>query len=279
MSNSSNPLSKHFRQPQLYIKLPSQGKWYPVDALERTVTDEYPVYAMTAKDELTLKTPDALLNGQSTVDVIHSCVPNIKNAWAMPAVDLDAVLIAIRQATYGNAMEFVSVCPHCQQKNESALDLGALSGQITCPDFSKTILIDGLEIFIKPQTYKQFNISSIENYEQQRIIQLVGDKTIDEEEKILRFNQLFQKLLNLTVEQVTKSVAGIRVDDVVVEDPVQIDEFFKNCNKSVWESVKQRLEEIGDQNPLKKIKITCEHDECSKPYETPLMFEMSSFFV
>jgi hypothetical protein len=279
MANSSNPLAKHFRQPQLHIRLPSKGKWYPPGALEPTVTDEYPVYAMTAKDELTLKTPDALLNGQSTVDVIHSCVPNIKNAWEMPAVDLDAVLIAIRQATYGNAMEFVSVCPHCEQKNESAVDLGVLAGQITCPDFSKTIVVDGLEIFIKPQTYKQFNISSIENYEQQRIIQLVGDNTLSEEEKLIRFGQLFKKLLNLTVGQVTKSVAGIRVDDVTVEDPVQIDEFFANCNKSVWAAVKQRLEAIGEQNPLKKVPITCEHEECSKPYETPLLFEMSSFFV
>jgi hypothetical protein len=279
MADSSNPLFKHFRQPQLHIKLPSNGKWYPSGALEPSVTGEYPVYAMTARDELTLKTPDALLNGQSTVDVIHSCVPNIKNAWGMPAVDLDAVLIAIRQATYGNALEFVSLCPHCQQKNENAVDLGILAERITCPDFSRTVSVDGLEIFIKPQNYKQFNQAGIENYEQQRIIQLVGDKTMEEEEKLARFDQLFKKLLNLTVEQVTKSVAAIRVDDTTVEDSTQIDEFFRNCNKTVWEAVKSRLEEIGEQNPLKKIPVTCEHETCAKPYETPLLFEMSNFFV
>ena len=31
-------------------------------------------------DEITFKTPDALLNGQATVDVIQSCIPNIKDA-------------------------------------------------------------------------------------------------------------------------------------------------------------------------------------------------------
>ena len=277
--NSSNPLSKHFRQPQLFIKLPSKGKWYPADALEQSITGEYPVYAMTAKDELTMKTPDALLNGQSTVDVIHSCVPNIKNAWAMPSVDLDAVLMAIRQATYGNGMDFVSVCPHCQQKNENTVDLSALAGQITCPDFSQTVHVDGLEIFLKPHTFKQFNIASMENYEQQRIIQLVGDKTLTEDERTLRFNQLFKKLLSFTVEQVTKSVAAIKSEDAVVEDPQQIDEFFSNCNKNIWDAVKQKLEAMGEQNPLKKVPITCEHEECGKPYETPLLFEQSSFFA
>ena len=32
-----------------------------------------------------------------------------------------------------------------------------------------------------------------------------------EEEKIVRFNQLFKKLLDLTIEQITKSIAAIRI--------------------------------------------------------------------
>jgi hypothetical protein len=63
---------------------------------------------MTAKDELMLKTPDALMNGQATVEVIKSCVPSIKNPWHMPSIDIDTILIAIRIATYGENMEFSS---------------------------------------------------------------------------------------------------------------------------------------------------------------------------
>ena len=80
-NKNTNPLQKYFRQPKIYIKLPSNGKWYPNGSLEVTDNMEFPVYAMTARDELMFKTPDALLNGQSTVDVIQSCVPSIKNAW------------------------------------------------------------------------------------------------------------------------------------------------------------------------------------------------------
>jgi len=280
MMNSSNPLAKHFRQPQIHIKLPSGGQWWPEGSLSMPATKELPVYAMTAKDELTLQTPDALLNGQSTVDVIQSCVPCIKNAWLMPAADLDAILIAIRQATYGSKMDFVSVCPHCNNKSENSIDLGVLSVQIQCPDFNTSVLVDDLELFLKPQNYKEFNRASIENFEQQRILAVVSDQTMSEEEKIVKFNQLFKKLLDLTIEQITKSIAAIKTNDgIVVEDRDQINEFFQNCNKSVWDAVKRRIEEIGNQSPLKKVDVNCDQDECGKAYTTPLVFEQSSFFA
>ena len=93
------------RQPKLYITLPSNGMYWPKGSLEVTETGEFPVYSMTAKDELTLKVPDALLNGQGIVDVIQHCIPNIRNAWAIPNIDLDVILIAIRIATYGDQMK------------------------------------------------------------------------------------------------------------------------------------------------------------------------------
>ena len=81
---SNNPLQNFMRQPKLYITLPSNGMYWPKGSLEVTETGEFPVYSMTAKDELTLKVPDALLNGQGIVDVIQHCIPNIRNAWAIP---------------------------------------------------------------------------------------------------------------------------------------------------------------------------------------------------
>lgn len=280
MENRPNPLSKHFRQPQLYIKLPSDGRWYPPGALEVSETREYPVYSMSARDELTLKTPDALLNGQATVDVIHSCVPNIKNAWEMPSVDLDAVMIAIRQATYGNKMEFASLCPHCKRKTESALDLGALADTIKCPDYDKTITVEGLEFYLKPAIYRQLNKASQENFNQQRLISVVSDDSLEETEKLSKFHEIFNKLLDMTVETVSKSVAAIKTETgEVVTDKEHIDEFFRNCNKPVWEAIKERLEVIGKDSALKNIPITCEHEDCAKAYETPLVFEQSNFFV
>ena len=92
---SNNPLQQFFRQPAIYIKLPSNGKFYPEGALTMPENGEIPVYPMTAVDEITYRTPDALFNGTAVVNVIQSCVPAIKNAWFIPAMDIDTLLLLI----------------------------------------------------------------------------------------------------------------------------------------------------------------------------------------
>ena len=107
----NNPLGKYYRQPQIYITLPSKGRYYTPDVFTPTENGEIPVLPMTAKDEMAFKTPDAMMNGQATVDVIKSCVPNIKNPWKMTNYDTDTVLLAIRIATYGETMDITFTTP------------------------------------------------------------------------------------------------------------------------------------------------------------------------
>jgi hypothetical protein len=278
-TETENPLKKFYRQPQLYIKLPSNGQWWPEGSLQRAVTGEYPVLAMTAKDELCMKTPDALLNGQSTVDVIQSCIPNIKDAWHTPICDIDLLLIAIRLATYGNRMEFTSICPHCNHKNENAIDLQFLIEKFqTVPKYHKIMKIDDLEICLKAESYQSFNKKSMAMFEEQRILQLVSQDTLPEEEKFDRFKTLFNKLLSLTVEQISGNIAYIKLNEgTVVENPLFINEFFQNCDRKVWNTIKDAIEDIVKENPTNKIDIKCE--SCTKDYQSPLTFEMSNFFA
>ena len=277
MNQTANPLSKLFRQPQIYIKLPSQGKWWKPGSIEIPPTGELAVYSMTARDELMLKTPDALMNGSSTVEVIQSCIPSIKNAWDMPSVDLDAVLIAIRQASYGNNMDFNPVCPKCKETVEYSIDLSILSAKIKCPNYDETIKLEELEIFVKPHTYHDFNQASIESFEQQRVIAVANDNTLTDEEKINKFNEIFQKMLTLTVAQVARSVAAIKlVDGTLVENPAFISEFFANCDKVIWNTVKDHIQNLNNSNQFKNIDVEC--GSCKNQFTSPLAFETSNFF-
>ena len=275
---NENPLSKYYRQPQLYIKLPSKGLHYPKDALELTATGEYPVYAMTAKDELTFKTPDALLNGQSTVDVIQSCVPNIKNAWQMPAIDLDTVLISIRQATYGNEMEFTAVCSHCNTQDTYAVDLSVLKDGIKSLDYNEPIKIDDLAIKIKPMNFQEFNSNSQEMYEQQRLIAIAADQTMTEDDKLTQFHVVFKKLINFTVGQLANNIQSITIDDQTVTDRQQINEFLENCDKILWNKIKDAVDKKIEFIKSNELNILCNNQSCQKSFKTPLLFEQSSFF-
>ena len=152
-----NPLKKFYRQPKLYISLPSSGNYYPVGALIPTETNQYPVYAMTAKDEITMKTPDALLNGQSTVDLIQSCIPNITNAWVVPSIDIDALLIAIRIASYSENIDVELTLPNTTITKTYTADLRPSLDKLYQATFDPLIQIsDDMVIFIKPLTYKEF---------------------------------------------------------------------------------------------------------------------------
>lgn len=279
--DNANPLSKFFRQPQIYLRLPSKGRWWPKDSIEMPANGELPVFAMTARDELLLKTPDAVMNGQGTVDVIQSCIPAIRNAWVMPLVDLDSILIAIRQATYGNHMEFTNVCPHCKRKNDHALDLSVYTTRFVCPDYDQSLKFDTLEIYLKPNNFANFNQTSIENYEQQKLLSVVQDTSLPEEQKIAEFRRIFNNLVNITVEQVSASVAAVKVaNSEVVDNPEFIKEFFANCNKDIWNTVKAKLQEYSDiQQKSKELTVTCEHEDCNKHYVTPIEFETSHFFA
>ena len=279
MTNSTNPLSKFFRQPILFIKLPSLGRYYKSGSIDLPVTKELPVYGMTAKDEIISKTPDALITGQATVEIIQSCIPNIKNAWEIPVIDLDHILISIRRATYGDGMDFISVCPHCQTKNENTINLEALVSQTFHPDFEETIKTNDLEIFIRPQTFFQLNTIAMKNFEYTRAAKIIEDQTLTDPEKIAKVSEILKKLIDLAIDSIQNSVVAIKTNDgILVEDPDNIREFLKNCDKEIWEIIKNKIETMGDQNPTKKIDLICLNDECKKNYITPLIFELSNFF-
>ena len=73
---SNNPLQQYFRQPKVFITLPSHGVYNKPGTITGSF-ENMPIFGMTGMDEILLKTPDALLTGESTVKVIQSCCPNI----------------------------------------------------------------------------------------------------------------------------------------------------------------------------------------------------------
>jgi hypothetical protein len=246
IKQGSNPLQKYFRQVKNYMRLPSKGKFYPAGVLDMPATGELPVYAMTAKDELLFKTPDALMNGQATVDVIQSCVPNIKNAWLMPSIDLDAVLIAIRIATYGESMDVNITVPNTTIKRDFSMDLRLALDDLMAGQFAETMQIGAMTVTLRPINYKEFTDGAIKSFEEQRIVNVVNDDKLDEQTKVGMFQQSFRKLTDITIAMVANSVVSIAVDGVVVTDPAHITEFIAKSEKNFYSAVMEHVQKQRD---------------------------------
>lgn len=281
-TSQANPLSKYFRQPKLYIPLPSNGKFYPADALEVSENGEYAIYSMTAKDELTMKTPDALLNGQATVEVIKSCVPAIKDPWQMPSVDLDAILIAIRLATYGENMTLNVKTPVTGEEKQMQVNLRDLLDTFSNKEFSNTLSLPEMTISIKPLTYKQFTKNALKTFEQQRIFNIVNDEKISDEDKLQAFTNSFAKLTEITVGMMVDHVQSIEVDGSTVSDRNHIEDFMKNADKAFYESIKNHLEAEKEKFTLKPLTAEATPEEIAQgvpaTYEIPVTFDQSNFF-
>ena len=277
-----NPLKKYFRQPKLFITLPSQGNFYPKGAIDFPENGELPVYPMTAKDELTMKTPDALLNGQATVDLIQSCVPNIKDAWQMPSIDLDLILIAIRIATYGENLDVTTKVPNTGKEKEYTVDLRKILQQLSAPGYEHNIEINGMQVFLRPLTYKEFTDASLKTFEEQRIFRLVNDQNIPDREKLSRFSESFLKLTQLTVGMISKSIAKIVIDDTEVTDQRFIKEFIDNADKEFYNQITDHLELQKSKFQIKPMKVISEPEEVAEgapeEFEVPITFDQSNFF-
>jgi hypothetical protein len=277
MQQKKNPLAGFFRQPKIYVSLPSKGKFYPQGALDRSENGQYAVYAMTAKDELMFKTPDALLSGQSTVELIKSCIPAILDPWKMPSIDIDFALIAIRIATYGNKMEVNTQCPHCNADNNYDVDLSAWFSVFDNFEYKEEIPADPLLIHVRPYSYSEITKTSIKTLEQQRIFAIVNDETMDDEEKLERFGKSFVKLTELTVDLIAECISQIDTPDGPVTDKQMINEFIHNCNKDLFETISKHVVSMKDQIELKSHIVAC--SECTKEFTMPITMDQANFFA
>jgi hypothetical protein len=278
----SNPLQKYFRQPKVYITLPSKGKFYKPGAVDLPENGELPVFPMTAKDELTLKTPDALLNGQATVDVIQSCIPAIKDAWQMPSIDLDAALIGIRIATYGDKLDLTTKIPGLNEEREFSVDCKTLLNKLVTKEFVDTIEYNNMVVKIRPLNYREFTTNSIKTFEEQRIFALVNDGKMSEEEKLSKFNESFKKLTELTVDTMGKTIVSITVDDVIVTDRNHIQEFLTNTDKNFYSAILEHIEQQKELFSIEPLKVECSDEDVERGaperFEVPITFDQSNFF-
>jgi hypothetical protein len=256
--------------------LPSKGKFYPEGALELTENEELPVYPMTAVDEITYRTPDALFNGTSITEVIQSCMPSIKDAWAIPSIDLDTILSAIRIATYGHTLEIGTTCPKCEEEAEYGVDLRKIIEQLDIGEYDSSINSGDLEIHIKPLTYKDINESSLVQFEEQKIASVLEDTEMSEEEKLKLLSKTFKKISEVTITTISKSIEYIKTPETMVSDSEQINEFLHNCERSVFETIKNKVLTLRSNSELKPLHIKCM--ECENEYEQPFTLDMSNFF-
>lgn len=282
-----NPLSAYFRAPKLHVRIPSGGRLYSNDVVEMPETGELPVLAMTAKDEINIKNPDALLNGEAIASLISSCVPCVKRPRELYSNDVDVLLVAIQAATYGDDIEVSARNPNDPDGEPVR---GVVSGRealdtIEELEESYAVEINGLQIDIRPITYGNTLKASLASFETTRDLASLREVE-DDRERVRVFAESFNRIADLNFNLLVDAVHSVTAGDVTVTDREQIREFLENTESEIGLKVKETLERMTGVGIAKEMEFQPEVPEDGDPSDpryqsfiAPVNFDPVGFFT
>jgi hypothetical protein len=274
MALSNNPLKQYFRRPSIYLRLPSGGK-YPPGVINLPESGELPVYPMTAIDEITTRTPDALYNGTALVELMKSCIPDIIDPWRVYSTDLDAILVAIKSASQGNDLEIETQCPKCEETATYGVNLVAVLTSLKSSDYNNELQLGDLSIKFKPLVYREMNEASLSQFEVQKMF--VNLETIDNEDERTKISQkAIKTITEVTMKILSKAIESISTPGSVVIESEFILDFLQNCDKNTYISIRDYHTELKTNSELKPLDIKCIH--CANEYKQSFVVNASNFF-
>ena len=125
-------------------------------------------------------------------------------------------------------------------------------------------------------SYEDQNKINIAQFEQQRTISNIATSTESEEIKTKQLNSVLSAINSITTEALKYSIAGIKTPQAFVAEREFIDEFLKNCDRKLYNKIKDYAMELRTQGELKPLEMTCSH--CSHEYKQEFSLDNSNFF-
>lgn len=280
MSNP-NPLAEHFRVAGVHQALPTGGRFFEEGEIDLALNGEVAVLPMTAADEIVLKNPDALLNGDALERLFRSCVPAIKNPRHISVPDMDVLLLAIKLASYGDALEVNVTCPKCKNEFSTETSIrGLLSAVTEVKDEDTSVRItDTMIIDVRPYDFKSKTILDMKTFQEEKALQYLTDVDIDEDERQKSFNQAFERLAELNLDLLSHCVRAVTVPTGRVTEHAHIHEFIKNTDRATIQKITEKLKSLSNSGIPKTLDVQCAKEECGHEWTTGMVFDASHFFA
>jgi len=275
---SESKLSKYYRVPKLYVRVPSQGAFNP--DIQQSMSDELAVMAMTGRDETMLQNPDALLNGEAITSAIKSCVPGIKNPTELPITDIDTLLIAIKIATSGEEHEITAKCPKCKSDTRGVVNLRNVLPTAKLLESEYPIKLDtGVIVYIKPYTYAMQTEAALAAFDETKTLQNITKGQEINSESMAVYNKSFRRMADMSVSLLARSVVKVVTpegDEVTNQEEIFV--FVQNIDSASAKKIDETLGKINSLDIDKKVEMTCEKESCKHTWITTVEFNASDFF-
>jgi hypothetical protein len=270
-------LTKHKRQPKIFVDVPSEFKFMDSSAVSGISFKELPVYSMTGANEIAMKTPEALLNGEAVKNLIQTCIPAIKDAGKLSSIDIEFLLIAIRIASYGNEYSKSSVCPHCNESNSHDLELGNFIDDYNRKEFTDTVTINGLKFYIRPLNYDEWTEIQTSLFQANRtMFQIAEQPEMSEEQKDEITKSVYTIIQSINQRNVLYQVYKVKDGEEEETDLNAIRAFILEEDRQYFNGIEQLIKQNTKTWDLPKLDLTC--GGCEEKYTSIFTMDDSNFF-
>jgi len=247
-----NPLLAGFEKiPGISIALPTACKLYTTEVNQKAKdSGDVHVRPMSIRNEMSLKTPDLLINGEGIRSVINDCVDEVIDSENIFACDINTLLVAVRIATFGEMMDINVTNPFFDPEDAKsvkqityAVDLKSClqrSKTITSPDDLVVLIENGQKARIRPLTFADsIRLLKIE----------IESADVKLESDVARAEFLRRKVEQITDNALNMIVDVEMVDGVVVTDRAMIREWYEHIPSNLYKPFKDKLDFIESLGP------------------------------
>jgi len=276
MENQS-PLKKYSRQPKIYIDLPSKGKYYNSGVLYEDSYSNLAVFSMTANDEILYRTPDALINGEATAKNIQSCIPSIVKPFDLVTLDVDALLLSIRMATYGPKMTVGQRCRKCSEENQYEIDITRYIEYLNTLQFEDSMMYENFKINFVPLTYTQYTDLQKESVGYQRALSIQLPKITNDNEKDKFQDQILTSIAKMNMKTILLSIHSIEVDGEIEQDKGEIYNWIESYDVDLFSSIKKHIDTQYQRWLLPEENVQCA--SCEATDKVRITIDQTDFFV
>jgi T4 bacteriophage base plate protein len=278
ITTNNNPLKDYFRIVKMHIRLASAKDYYDSSIVEVNEFGEVGIFPMTGKDELILKNPSGLLNGEAIVSLLNSCVPAVKKPQELLSNDIDVLITAIRHVSFENHLDLDMECPECQHRNTFEMDLAYALENMSFLEKEYPIKLDnGLTLYIRPFRFNDLLTGLHVQFEQAKLARELSDETTTEEEKLAKFGKQYNHITDINIELIGNSIEKIYIEDKkeYITDRTFIAEFLNNCEKGTVAKIDTLLKVINKIGLKKTFTAVCE--KCEHEWEADMEFNPVNF--
>jgi hypothetical protein len=274
----TNSLEDFYRHKEIYVKLPTEGKWY-TSQTNLNDQNEIGILPMSFKDEMLLNIPDSVYNGESLFEILKSILPDMENPYEILIPDVDIILLASKINSNDGEITVDAKCTHCQTQEQYSIKIVNVLNQVKTIEPIELELSNGLVVSFKPNSLRSITTNQIKISEMSNILSTFNKDDNPEKQHAL-FSDSLEKTTAASLVLIADTIEYILLpsgDKITDIQPIL--DWISNSDSNTVKKLQKMSTQINQNGLDKKFKFECSNEKCGEQFTSEVEFNPTFFFT